>query len=344
MVRELEFNPLISVVIPVYNSEKYILKCIDTVINQDYKNLELILINDGSYDNSLEKIKNHHVLFNWAQSHSLIIKTIRNSGVSNARNIGIQLSTGSYIAFVDSDDFLEHNHFSELIQNINKNTLPIVSFRRLDVNLNLSKEIKVLPGNYTSKEIIRDILDKKTRNSELLPAVWNKLFSLDIIKSNNIKFEKEFNYGEDWLFVLNYLRYIDYVKVSNAVTYIYRQHNGARLSSNYRPNGFEQAIKIRQIIASWFPEYSGMKYFTSIVKIHSIYQSSYARQSGVKEFGKKIKALYDHQQMIDLPEEFSKTTSIRALKERKWKIYYFYSLLANKNPLAKHYISKLIGK
>ena len=104
---------LVSIIIPVYNTEKYLSKCLESVINQTYKNLEIILINDGSTDKSKE------ICESFAKKDKRIqILNKENSGVSSARNHGMRLAKGQYIAFIDGDDYAEENYIEELLKNL----------------------------------------------------------------------------------------------------------------------------------------------------------------------------------------------------------------------------------
>ena len=112
-------NDKVSIIVPVYNAEKYLIRCVDSIINQTYKNLEIILINDGSIDNSLEIMKKYKVIDN-----RIIIIDKKNEGVSIARNVGIKSSSGKYICFVDSDDYIENN----MIQILDNGDIDYCSF------------------------------------------------------------------------------------------------------------------------------------------------------------------------------------------------------------------------
>lgn len=101
----------ISVIVPIYNVEQYLSQCLDSIINQTYTNLEIILINDGSTDNS-EKICNQYKLLD----PRIIVIHKTNGGLSDARNTGIKIATGDYISFVDADDFIDKNMYKKLIQ------------------------------------------------------------------------------------------------------------------------------------------------------------------------------------------------------------------------------------
>lgn len=115
---------LISIIIPVYNVEKYLEECIESCINQTYKNIEIILINDGSTDKSLEICQKYANIDN-----RIIVKSIPNSGVAHARNVGIGLSKGDYITFIDSDDFVDRNFCEVLLKPFLNKKIDIVRLK-----------------------------------------------------------------------------------------------------------------------------------------------------------------------------------------------------------------------
>lgn len=128
----------ISVIIPIYNVEQYLSQCLDSIINQTYTNLEIILINDGSTDNS-EKICNQYKLLD----PRIIVIHKTNGGLSDARNTGIKIATGDYISFVDADDFIDKNMYTILFQKINTTNADIIWYNHY--NYQSSNEIlKVL--------------------------------------------------------------------------------------------------------------------------------------------------------------------------------------------------------
>ncbi len=186
-------NKKISVIIPVYNAAKTLSKTIESLTNQTYKNLEIILINDGSTDDSLK------ICQEYAQKDiRIIVVNQKNSGVSAARNYGITISTGYFISFVDSDDILESNYFMELYN----------SFKLTDADMVISN-VKCITNNgsfypyndintkkeYSRKEFLKLLLNFKIGN-----AVWGKLFKKECVK--NLKFE-DFNINEDFIFFWN---------------------------------------------------------------------------------------------------------------------------------------------
>ena len=115
-------NDKISIIVPVYNTEKYIKKCIDSILNQTYNNIELIIINDGSTDNSENIIKK--IIKN---KSNVKYKKIKNSGVAHARNVGLDLVTGKYVGFIDSDDYISKDMYKELYETAIKEKSDIVT-------------------------------------------------------------------------------------------------------------------------------------------------------------------------------------------------------------------------
>lgn len=169
---------LVSVIVPVYNVEKYLDRCIESIINQTYKNLEIILVDDGSPDNCPKMCDN------WAKKDKRI-KVIHkeNGGLSDARNIGINNATGDYIAFVDSDDFIDKEMYEKLLQNLIRTNSDISICSMIYYYEN--DQIKELKNNDTSFFIYDDI--KKydnlfNENFLNFVVVWNKIYKKEIFK------------------------------------------------------------------------------------------------------------------------------------------------------------------
>lgn len=193
----------ISIIIPVYNVEPYIRKCLDSVINQSYTNLEIICIDDGSTDNSSK------ICYEYAEKDSRIkIFHTANNGASYARNLGINNSTGLYIGFIDSDDWIEPNMYEVLYTKI-KNydvTFSIISYYR-----NTDKESVVMAN--------RENIPVKTLNQQELlmysadldnyisfgHVIWNKLYTAEYVKKNNLTFNPNLRTAMDMLFSYEFI-------------------------------------------------------------------------------------------------------------------------------------------
>lgn len=203
--------PEISIIIPIYNSEKYLKECLDSVRNQTFTNIEIICINDGSTDTSLE-------ILNKCAKQDNRIKVIsqKNGGVSNARNRALQEITGKYVCFIDSDDIIEKDFCKKLLNGY-KNDIDLVCGGHIKLN-NMNKKISPwLPIKDLSNDVMKDVLCfTKYRN------VSQKLFKTNIIKNNNIKFAEDLHYMEDALFLVSYLYYCKYITSVKEPLYVVR--------------------------------------------------------------------------------------------------------------------------
>lgn len=181
--------PLISIIIPVYNVEKDLRKCLDSIVNQTYKNLEIILIDDGSTDNGAE------ICRQYAQKDDRIVFMSReNRGVSATRNEGIDLAHGDYFSFIDSDDYLEPDAYEYLLNIVSEHNVDAVNYEHFITFPDKEIIHKLADSNY-------GLFDKKGAQYQLLCKVafaWNKLFSKKIIE--NLRFDEEILRGEDSLF------------------------------------------------------------------------------------------------------------------------------------------------
>ena len=202
----------LSVVIPVYNAEKYIETCLNSIIPQLTEDDEIILINASSKDNS-ETICNKYV----ERNNNIKLYNIENGGPSVSRNAGIKHATGKYIIFIDGDDYIEKNYIETMLKNVKEKQLVICSYKMVKYE-NGEETIK----RYSNKEEVLTSEDMiKVYEKELFSLVWNKIFEREIIVKNNILFNTKFYKGEDLLFNLEYMKYIERVKVIPDVLYNY---------------------------------------------------------------------------------------------------------------------------
>lgn len=197
-------EPLVSVIIPVYNVEKYLKECIDSVINQEYKNIEIIIINDGSTDNSIYILNDYQLKY-----RNIRIVTQENSGLSATRNKGIELATGKYIYFLDSDDYILPNTIKNLIEKMEENNLDIIRFSAEpfmdDGNNNLIDKNKYNFSKYFEK----DKKYEKNNFIDLCVKGYSSSACLYIIKrniliKNNLRFKTDILH-EDELFTVELL-------------------------------------------------------------------------------------------------------------------------------------------
>ena len=253
--------PLISIIIPIYNAEKYLNKCLQSIISQTYRNFEIILIDDGSTDCSYkicqEFAKKDKRIFIFAQT---------NSGASSARNRGIEMAKGKWITFVDADDYVEKNYLECLCENItDEKALIIQGLKQVNSE---GEEIKKI-----------DFEHSKLSGSEVRKAfdAVAKLYNRDIINKHNIKFNELISYSEDMLFMLEYILHCDFIKFLQGSLYNY-VIDASTLSQRY--NSFEseyllftEYIKTNQAIANkwdFAPSYKSQR-CGALMLMRSIY-------------------------------------------------------------------------
>lgn len=191
----------VSVIIPVYNSEKYIEKCLDSVLNQTYKNFEIIVINDGSKDNSKE------ILEKYAKNYPNIIRHIEqeNKGVAKTRNYGIQIAEGKYIAFIDNDDYIDNNYLETFVNAAKKGDYDAVigGYRRPNEDGKIIKELH---------------LQNEEWSKFMIFAPWAKIYKKEYLLKNDITFLSN-NIGEDVYFNVQALLISDKIKIIDYVGY-----------------------------------------------------------------------------------------------------------------------------
>lgn len=216
-------NDLISIIIPIYNVEKYVGRCIESVINQTYKNIEIILIDDGSTDSS--KIICQKYTKEDSRIHYYFKK---NGGVSLARNMGIEKSNGKFIQFVDADDYIEKNMVEVLYNNIIKYNADIstCNIKKMDKNGKILFPIQHLGiHTYTKDEYIKNIYDEKMYYAYPI----NKLIKKEII--GNIRFDEQVFNMEDILFILEITQNVKLVVYDGneyLYNYVFRPDSASR--------------------------------------------------------------------------------------------------------------------
>lgn len=224
---------MISIIIPVYNVFQYLNACIQSVVNQSYRDFECILVDDGSSDGS------EIICDQWELKDSRI-KVIHqsNQGVSKARNRGITEAQGEYIAFIDSDDWIEENYLTALLEPIAKDVCDL-SVMGMISDYNNGTSIKSIAPkgkiNFSSQNNYNFVeLERKF----LLFGPCTKLYKKSIIDQYNITFNPEFSYGEDLIFNYEYLNYVTSIYVIDKAYYHYRILNSTNLSSKFNVNIF----------------------------------------------------------------------------------------------------------
>ena len=231
---------LVSIIVPMYNSEKYIVRCIDSLLEQSYENIEIIVVDDGSSDNGVDIIKKY-------SDNRINIYQKKNEGVSATRNFGIEKSNGDFLLFVDSDDYVSKDIVEIMVDKI-KNINSMVFCNNDEIWSNrVEKRILFTRDNVQldKANVLRVIASGKAG------LVCSKLVSNRVIKENNIMFDKNLKVGEDQLFFLKVAQYTKEFKYVNKSLYFYDRTNENSATIKYQNrlyNNFsylqEEIIKI----------------------------------------------------------------------------------------------------
>lgn len=222
-------NPRVSVIVPNHNCESYVCRCIDSLLSQDFDNFEIIIVDDGSNDNSVLTIEEGYGLlcgqtkiFHYEECtvKFTFVGYKEQRGVSFARNTGIELSTGDYLTFVDSDDFVDTDFLKLLYDKMSASDSDVVwcGFKNFNESRIKFEQPAVLQSKVLSKQEYQCMFYKYVDG---LGSMCTKLYKANIIRDHNIRLEEGRNKGEDWLFNLEYSRYIRNVSVISDVPYVY---------------------------------------------------------------------------------------------------------------------------
>jgi len=200
-------NPKVSIIVPAYNASNYIEKCIDSLLNQTLKDIEIIIVNDGSTDDTAEKLSKYE--------DEIKVITQKNVGVASARNKGLSVANGEYIAYVDSDDWIESNMFELLYNKAKENNYDVVECDFKYVN-----DFKTWNGIVDLVSDINTIEEKKKYYINMFPVIWNKIYKRNKIK--DIKF-KSGVWAEDVEYLYRVLPNITSIGKINKKLYYYYQ-------------------------------------------------------------------------------------------------------------------------
>ena len=227
-------KPKISIIVPIYNVEKYLEKCISSLLNQTFSDFELILVNDGSPDNCGK------ICDSFKEKDSRIkVLHLENGGVCRARNKGMELATGDFYVFVDSDDWVEQNFLKYFANHIEDDDTVIIQNAIRDKNdTSDSNFFRFEDESFILEE---DLATMITKNIYYLPQgfPWNKLYSRKIIEANNLKFDPAIKLGDDEKWNFEYFRHVKKAVFVARANYHY-QYNPTSISNQARP--FEREL------------------------------------------------------------------------------------------------------
>lgn len=314
----------VSIIVPIYNVEKYLHRCVDSIINQSYKDLEIILVDDESPDKCPEMCDEYA-----KQDSRVKVIHKKNGGLGYARNSGLEIATGEYVAFIDSDDYVEPDMVEKLYADCVENNLDaIFADFYVDGNENFKKNPtfdKFYDSPSLMEEIRLDMVGAEPNNpscSKIQYSVWRGLYSLSIIKKNNIVFPSEREFiSEDIVFNLNFLFYSYKVKTISGKFYHYC-FNNTSLTHSYRKDRWEKQIFLLTYINSRVKEFSNPKDFRLRIGRTALAYSKIAINQEVKRYQSVTEKLRKIKKIITTPVflRFLEDYPISRLPI-KWRIY-----------------------
>jgi glycosyltransferase involved in cell wall biosynthesis len=215
-------NTKLSIIVPVFNAEKHLRQCLDSIINQTLKEIEVIIINDGSTDNSKQIILDYA-----SKDDRILFIDSTNEGVSAARNKGMEKATGKYVGFVDADDYLDMTMYQRLFDISEEKDASIAICNAMVITDEMESKKRLALKNECvmvcdKAALVLDFLGFKYDN-----ANWNKIYALQIIKKHHLKFHEKLSIWEDLLFNLEFIAYANKMITLDESLYYYRIHDAS---------------------------------------------------------------------------------------------------------------------
>lgn len=326
-------NFLISIVIPVYNVSAYLRQCLESIINQSYSHLEIIVVNDGSTDDSLSICEEYQI-----KDSRIKLINQENKGLSGARNRGIDTATGDYILFIDSDDWIHLDTCQLLIDNVKKINTDVVLFSYVKEFSNYSEEKFILDGDLIfyeqeSGKIHRRIIGlyeeelAHPENADTMVTAWGKLYKTEIIKNNKIYFTDCKMIGtEDMLFNAYCFKYVKSISNLHHCLYHYRKNNQSSLTSVYKTNLYNQ----------WHTLYATVGAFLEKEQLGFQFQQALKNRISLGIIGMGLNELYANKSLytkyVRLKKMLNDKRYREAVKELPlnyfpiyWKLFFFFA-------------------
>lgn len=232
-------NPKVSIIIPVFNAEKYLSRCVDSILRQDFMDYEILLIDDGSTDDSVSICDDYAV-----KDNRVKVFHKKNGGVSSARNLGLQRAIGFWITFVDSDDYISSNYF-KVLERQNEDLI-ILQSKHMNSIKGKSFSQNIRPQTVTNRDNINGFLSQHIL-FHIMMTPWGKFFKRDII--GDLKFDEKQKIGEDVIFVHQYLLNCTSISVVNDSTYCYNNTENPGIKYGMEPE--QSLIHLKNIISNY---------------------------------------------------------------------------------------------
>lgn len=265
-------QPLVTVIMPIYNVAPYLEKCIRSVMEQSYENFELFLIDDGSEDES------PRIVDEFAAKDSRLIAVHQiNSGVDTARNVGLEQGNGKYVAFIDSDDWYDKDYLLKLVSDAESTNCELVVCNFEPVGVENPPKVKNIgEGIFNREEAMKHLLGYNTFNG----YVWNKLFLMNIIREHHLRFQNGYWACDDVLYAGNYIYYCNKIKVIADKLYYYRQNNAGANRIRYSGKvAFDKKWMSSFLVTKHFRKLFHNSIVTNACDLHEVREASIVLRS-----------------------------------------------------------------
>jgi len=321
-------EPKLSIILPIYNTEAYLEKCLDSILGNTFQDFELIIVNDGSPDNSEE------IILKYIEKYKDKIVYIKkeNGGLSDARNTGLSIAKGEYISFIDSDDYIERNMYEEIFTKLKEASFDIVS---CDVNLVYENSEKIDTVSCGYRESILDKEKIKESMTVFYPTVWNKVYKREVLK--DITFLKGVWY-EDLEFMLRAYPNINSIGVVKKPLYNYLQRKNS-ITYTYNDKLYDIINNMESVLKYYkehniYEEYKEVLEYLYVRYAFATFPKRLAKCGNKGKYKEGINYAY-----LKVKEHFPNYKNNKYLKEMGLKglyIKHFNNLLSNINYLVQN--------
>lgn len=325
----------ISVIIPVYNAENFLKRCINSVLDQSYQNLEIIIVNDGSTDSSLNILKEFS-----KKDNRIVLLNQDNKGVSSARNRGLKLATGDYITFLDSDDYIEINMYDEMMRYGKEYNADIVECSVVRVN-ERGDNLRNFNLNFQLIASKKLCIESYIKNINTTAFNWNKIYRKSVVED---VFFPNLKYSEDYYFnVLTHSNCDMKVTIPNAYNY-YVEHSNSVTQADFSPEKLD-ILKSADLVIDFLKEnHQELVIYAILYKLNNIrllyFQIKQEKNSFYKNYSDYLISSYNN--IYDKNKETIKSNELSTkLKSMLW-LFRRKPILSNQITKYSRYVRKTI--
>lgn len=315
--------PKVSIIVPAYNVEQYISKCIDTLVNQTLEDIEIIIINDGSKDNTVDVIKQK---MDECNDKRILFFSKENGGLSDTRNFGIKKASGEYIAFVDSDDYVETDMFELMYNKAKEQSYDIVA---CDVNCKYPNKDVLIKSGISASKTNMDIDDRKELILTAYVVAWNKIYKRELFTEDRL-FMKNIWY-EDVLFFYKLIPYINSIGIVEKKLYHYIQRSNS-ITYTYNDKLYD-ICKILNLLTEYYKEKDLIKDYEDILEyiyVRYLYATFIKRLAKSKDKEKFKKGVdFAIQNVKEAYPNYKKNRFIKQSKGKNFYLRHFNRTWAN---------------